>query len=176
MTLITPIIPITPAQQQQMIAEVERYIAIGGRHFGRVFEPIPVLFDLKGRTLGMYKIQRRKRVIRFNPWICAKYFDDSLATTVPHEVAHYLADILYGLGNIRPHGSEWKAIMALFGADANVTARFSLEGVPQRVIRRVDYRCGCRDHQLTIHRHNRIRSGKASYLCRSCGGPLRLAL
>lgn len=173
MTLITPI---DQTRQLQIIAEVERYIDLGGKHFGRVFDPVPVLFDLKGRTLGMYKIHQRKRVIRFNPWICAKYFDDSLATTVPHEVAHYLTDVLYGLRNIRPHGPQWKALMAVFGADASVTARYSLEGVPQRVIRRIDYRCACRDHQLTIHRHNRIRAGKATYHCRTCGGPLRLAL
>ncbi len=123
----------------------------------------------------MYRVRAREKVIRFNPWIFAKYYEDNLATTVPHEVAHYLTDCLYGLGRIRPHGHEWRDVMAVFGADPSVTAKYSLAGVPHRRQCRYTYLCGCRSHELSATRHNRIRRRRMSYQCRYCGETLRPA-
>jgi SprT protein len=41
--------------------------------------------------------------------------------------------------------------------------------VPVRRQRRFRYRCDCSTHQLSARRHNKIRHGRANYLCRSCG-------
>jgi len=169
MPAMNPVTPIGQQQQQQVIAEVNRYITWGGEHFGRSFPAVPVLFDLKGTTCGMYKLWRDRCAIRFNPWIFARYYDDSLATTVPHEVAHYLTDMVYGLRNIRPHGVEWKRLMAVFGADDSVRSSYSLEGIPRRAMRRHSYRCACRVHQLSAHRHGRVLRGQSQYRCRTCG-------
>lgn len=169
---MNPVTPIGEHQQQQVIAEVERYVAWGGEHFGRVFPAVPVLFDLKGTACGMYKLWRDRRVIRFNPWIFARYYEDSLATTVPHEVAHYLTDMVYGLRHIRPHGAEWKRLMAVFGADDSVRSDYSLEGIPRRTMSRHAYRCNCRVHQLSALRHGRVLRGLSQYRCRACGDML----
>jgi SprT protein len=176
MPAMTLIDPIDQAKQRQVIAEVGRYLAEGEAHFGRPFAPIPVLFDLKGTTSGMYRVAGKVRVIRFNPWIFAKHFDESLASTVPHEVAHYLTDVLYGLRNIRPHGEEWKRLMAVFGADASVRSTYSLEGIPRRRTRRYGYQCACQHHEISSQRHRRIESGAAQYRCRACGDTLRVAV
>lgn len=165
--------PINELQQQEVLERVEHFIANGEQIYSRSFKRIPVLFDLKGRTAGMYRVRRREKVIRFNPWLFSKYYADSLAVTVPHEVAHYLADVVYGLRNIRPHGREWQAIMAEFGADASVTTRYSLDGIPTRQVQRFAYRCLCRGHELTSYRHQRILKGQAQYRCRSCGSQLQ---
>ena len=74
-------------------------------------ESITVTFDLTGRAAGQYRVRGDERSIRYNPFIFAKYFDDNLHVTVPHEVAHYATDMLYGLNNIRPHGVEWQTVM-----------------------------------------------------------------
>lgn len=165
--------PISHSQQLRVIDEVEWYIREGERHYGRDFDTVPVLFDLMGVTAGMYRVRARERVIRFNPWIFAKYFDDSLATTVPHEVAHYLTDQIHGLRDIRPHGSEWRELMAVFGADDSVTSNYCMAGIPRRRQRRFDYGCACRRHQLSASRHNRILRRQAVYHCRYCGERLR---
>jgi SprT protein len=120
----------------------------------------------------MYRVRGDERVIRFNPWIFAKYPEDSFANTVPHEVAHYVADCCYGLRRIKPHGAEWKSIMQLFGADSRATSRYSLEGIPQRRMTRFAYHCACKIHELSSQRHHRIRRGVAEYRCRSCGSLL----
>src|SRR5690554_3958265 len=171
MATMTQIVPIGSAECRQVVAEVAHYVALGATHFGRDFAPVPVLFDLKGASWGMYRVSRERRQIRFNPWMFAKYYADSLATTVPHEVAHYLTDVVYGLGNIRPHGVEWKAVMAVFGADDSVRSSHSLEGIPVRRMRRFSYLCVCRSHQLSSQRHKRSQAGKAVYHCRACGSP-----
>ena len=171
MAAMTSIDPIGHFRQRQVIAEVGRYIAEGEAHYGRAFAPVPVVFDLRGTTSGMYRVVGKERVIRFNPWIFAKYFDESLASTVPHEVAHYLTDVIHGLRNIRPHGVDWKRLMGVFGADASVRSTYSLEGIPRRQVRRYPYQCGCQRHELSGQR--RIQTGAAQYRCRTCGDTLR---
>jgi SprT protein len=146
------------------------------RHAERLFrlghQPIPVLFDLRGRAAGMYRVVRREAVIRYNPYIFARYFEHGLETTVPHEVAHYITDRLYGLAHVRPHGKEWRSVMLALGAEPRATARFDLSGLPLRRQRRFAYRCGCGTHQLSSCRHKRVAAGRVRYHCRSCGGEL----
>lgn len=169
----TTIAPITPKQQQQVIEHTSVLLRECQHHFGQVFKPVDIRFDLRGRSSGMYVLKHKQRYFRFNPFIFAKYFDDSLASTVPHEVAHYISDILFGIKNIRPHGKEWQAIMHKLGAEPKVTGNYDLSGIPLKRQRRFAYICNCMTHQLTTVRHNKISMGKAHYFCQKCNGPLR---
>lgn len=153
--------------------------------FGQEFKTIPVVFDLKGRTSGMFcmrdsHVHGKQQWIRYNPWIFAKHFEDSLATTVPHEVAHYICHLLYGQGflrhkKIKPHGQEWKAIMVKFGVPANTTCKLDISDVPQKRLKRFTYQCTCSTHELTSIRHNRIARGRANYACPKCNTALKLS-
>ena len=159
--------PIPSSQQEQIIAATEARIIQAGKQLDYVFESIPVVFDLIGRAAGMYKVYKSRRMIRYNPYLFAKYFSENVSVTVPHEVAHYVVDVLYGMNKTQPHGKEWRSIMALFKADASVTCRFDLDGIPAKKYQRFDYSCSCRTHQLTRIRHNRTLKG-IRYHCRSC--------
>jgi SprT protein len=161
------ITPLQIEQQEQIISATEACLYQASLKLEYSFDPIPVVFDLKGRAAGMYKVNKSRRVIRFNPYIFAKYFSENLATTVPHEVAHYLVDVLYSMRSTQPHGKEWKSMMAIFGADASVTCNFDLAGLPTRHYQRFDYSCSCRTHELTRIRHNRVLKG-TRYHCRRC--------
>lgn len=173
---------LNPQQQAKVIVETEKFIKLAAQYFNKDFPFIPVLFDLKGQTVGMYKRTSQKQVIRYNPAIFAKYFDDNVQVTVPHEVAHYIVDAYYRSGllnrlrnhrkSIRPHGAEWKALMKYFGADASRLANYSLEGIKRRRYRTVPYLCGCRTHALGIRRHNKVIKQQARYHCRRCGDGL----
>lgn len=167
------IAPIDGVQQQQVIALTAHYIRRAGEIFGREFKPIPVSFDLVGRAAGMYRVRFWQRRIRYNPYLFAKYFDDNLAVTVPHEVAHYITDCVYGLRRIRPHGPQWQALMRAFGVEPKRTCDYDLAGIPRRVQRRHPYQCGCRGHQLSRRRHNLVLRGRVRYICKACGGELR---
>ena len=167
--------PIGEEQRSVVVAETEKYIRLAASLFNQEIPNIPVTFDLSGRASGMYKVRENEHSIRYNPYIFALYFDEHLASTVAHEVGHYVSDRLYGLANIKPHGIEWRAIMDRFGADASRTFEHSLEGVPQRRHRQVTYSCACGDHQLGIRRHNKVSRGQAVYKCRRCDCELELA-
>ena len=78
--------PISEQQKKHVIIATADRISLAGRLFGRDFEQIDVDFDLKGRCAGMYQVRGRLRRIRFNPWLFAKYFDESVSDTVTHEV------------------------------------------------------------------------------------------
>ena len=164
--------PIDKAQRQQVLARTEHYIAMAEEVLERSFERIPVLFDLRGATAGMFRVHRRKREIRYNPWIFSKHWQVNLDSTVPHEVAHYIVHEVYGLGRVKPHGEEWRALMHYFEADAEVTFKLDLEGVPQRRQRTHPYRCACREHEVSSTRHNRMRKGEGVYQCRYCDARL----
>ncbi len=169
---IPTITSITPEQQQQVIECTSDLLQQCQHHFGLAFKPVNIRFDLRGRSSGMYVLKHKQRYLRFNPFIFAKYFDDSLKTTVPHEVAHYVSDILFGIKNIRPHGKEWQAIMHKLGVEPKVTGNYDLSGIPLKRQRRFTYACNCMMHQLTTVRHNKVTTGKAHYFCQKCDGRL----
>ncbi|MEH6593225.1 MAG: SprT-like domain-containing protein [Halioglobus sp.] len=163
--------PIKSEQQQCVLDRTEYFMLEAEKVFGRKFKRIPVLFDLRGTTAGMYKVHGKRRWIRYNPWIFSKYFEANWRDTVPHEVAHYIIDIAFGR-RAKPHGVEWKTLMARFEADPGVTFKLDLSGIPKRQQRTHPYHCLCQIHQVSTTRHNRVIRGRGRYHCRSCEGEL----
>lgn len=164
--------PIDTQQQQRVRATTLEYLQRAEGLYGLAHRPIPVGFDLLGRALGVYCVSRRQAVIRYNPYIFSLYFEHGLRTTVPHEVAHYITDRLFGLANVRPHGKEWRSVMQALGAEPRARTHLDLSGIPLRRQRRFTYRCDCAVHQLSSCRHNRIVNSTARYHCRDCGSQL----
>ena len=161
------------AQQQAQVLQATRDCVVRAAElFERKFILPPVQFDLSGRAAGQYRVLRGKAAIRYNPWIFARYFQDNLNGTVPHEVAHFVVDQLWGLRRVRAHGEEWRSVMRALDAEPRVTAQYDLTGLPVRRQRRHPYHCACQTHQLTSCRHNRVQRGEAQYRCRQCGESL----
>ena len=173
--------PLSSDQQQKVVDKTRVYIEQASDLFNLKDKPVEISFNLKGRSSGMYRIKygkglifsQQQREIRYNPYIFSKYFEDNYATTIPHEVAHYVTDLIYGLKNIKPHGKEWKAVMHAFDADASVTANYDLSGIPLRRQSLFTYRCDCREHQLTSIRHNKIKKRRFQYYCNYCKQTLK---
>ena len=168
----TNIEPISQQQQAEVRRATYRCISQAEQLYQRKFKELQVDFDLSGKCAGMYQVRRSQRRIRFNPWIFAKYYEDSLGDTVTHEVAHYIVDCLYGLRRVKPHGAEWQAVMRDLGGEPRATGNYDLTGIPTRQYQRFAYSCACRTHQLTSLRHRKILKGRAKYLCQYCHGPL----
>jgi len=168
--------PLSTEQQQDVVNKTHAYIKQASDLFNLKDKTVEITFDLKGRAAGMYRVKycksrifmRQQREIRYNPFIFSKYFEDNYATTIPHEVAHYVTDIIYGLKNIKPHGKEWKAVMHAFEADASVTANYDLSGIPLKKQSLFTYQCDCREHQLSSIRHNKIKKRQYQYSCNNC--------
>ena len=75
--------PIGPEQQRQVEQRTEDFRQRAQQIYSRRFDRVPVLFDLKGRSAGMFKVIGKRRLIRYNPWIFAKYFEENLRDTFP---------------------------------------------------------------------------------------------
>lgn len=163
-----------PIERLQLLARkrTRELLHTGCLQLGLCIEPPEIRFDLSGKTAGMLLFPPNGRcAIRYNLPMLMKYGEDFINTTIPHEVSHLIARSLHG-PRIRPHGSEWKRVMALFGAQPVRCHGFSTEGTGERRLRTFSYRCDCRDHSLSAIRHNRILRGRI-YLCRYCGTRLR---
>ena len=171
MTITPP--QLTRQQQQEVVALTQWYVEKASEKLKLKIETISVLFDLTGRIAGMYRVKRSQRCIRYNPFIFARYYHDSLQNTVPHEVAHYVVDHIYGRKGIKPHGHQWQSIMALFDREPKVTGNYDLTGLPSRNYATFAYHCQCKTHQLTSIRHNRILRGQTQYSCNRCGYNLK---
>lgn len=165
--------PVGELTKNEIIERVAEYILRSENIFGQAFKPVEVLFDLTGRSAGMYKVFRGKQVIRFNPYHFSKYLEENMLETIPHEVAHYITDQVYGLRNIRPHGKEWQALMLRFGVEPRRTFSYSLEGIPTRTQKRFPYACSCMQFEITTRRHNSIQKGRMEYRCRQCGSKIK---
>ena len=141
------------------------------RHFGVRLPAPDVRFDLRGKAAGQVR-QAPGMVwqVRYNAALLAREPDAFLAQTVPHEVAHLIAFAVHGRG-IRPHGHEWQAVMHHLGAEPRRCHNFAVDDLPTRRIRRFDYHCPCRAHQLTSTRHHRALAGQ-TYYCVACRRPL----
>ncbi len=168
-------IPVLNPQQEQLVRQrTADLIQQAAGFFQYAFADIDILFDLKGRNLGMYVKHQQQFYIRYNAYVFARHFDDCLQQTTAHEVAHYVCDQLYGLASIRPHGKEWQAVMQMFGVPAKTTSNLDISGLPMRQYRQFNYQCACQQHQLSSIRHYKVERGQATYHCRQCGQRLAL--
>jgi SprT protein len=176
-TLLMPnhvtITPVSVAQQAQIVDATNLCVSKAQTVFGRSFEPVPVFFDLNGKCAGMYQVRGQQRRIRYNPWIFAKFFQDSLNNTVTHEVCHYIVDRIWGLAKVKPHGAEWRKTMRAMGAEPLVTGNYDLSGIPVRQYTKYSYQCNCSTHQLTALRHRKIVQNGVRYRCQQCHGFLQ---
>ncbi|NKB38095.1 MAG: metallopeptidase [Gammaproteobacteria bacterium] len=174
--------PIDEIQRLHVCQTTYDWIDKASLIFQYEFSKIPLLFDLKGRAAGQYRIRDGQPQIRYNPYIFAKYYEENLKDTVIHEVAHYLTDQLYGGGaffagqkRIRPHGQEWKGVMRKLGAKPQTRCNFDISDLPHRSYCYYDYVCDCQTHKLGSRRHKKVLANEARYYCRLCKGSLNPA-
>lgn len=134
--------------------------------YGRNF-PMPAIHtDLRGMTAGQAFVADNR--IRLNTQLLTEHGQAFIDETLPHELAHLVVYQLYGR-RARPHGEEWKAVMALFGAKADRCHSYTVQ--PARQVATYRYYCNCREHEISAIRHRRVAKGRR-YVCRSCGETL----
>lgn len=162
-------------QKNQVIEKTQFYINFANCSLNLNLMPIDVRFDLRGKSSGMFVVQRDNVFIRYNEIIFSSYFDESLNNTVAHEVAHYVVYARSRGRRPKPHGKEWKSIMSLFGVTPEVTSKYDISFLPLKQQQRYAYRCACMTHQLSTTRHNKVIKKMAVYHCKKCKQSLKLS-
>ena len=151
---------------QLRIAEL---YCLAERHFLKRFKRPAVLLNLRGETAGQAWPERN--LLRLNRVLLEENQPHFLKHTLGHEVAHLIAENVYGR-KIRPHGREWKFVMEqVFSLPANRTHSYNTSHSSRRPFA---YRCQCpgKTIHLSAIRHNRALRGTV-YQCISCKSPLR---
>jgi SprT protein len=153
---------------EQLHARVEACYQRAEAHFKRSFRRPEVSLRLRGQKAGVAHLQ--ENLLRFNPTLYAQNREDFLRQTVPHEVAHLIAQALYGR-RIRPHGAEWQTIMR--EVFALQPLRCHSYAVQRRPVTRFVYLCACpeQDFAFSAQRHRLVARG-TRYFCRRCKATL----
>ena len=166
--MLTPKLSIQ--QRSQVVLETERLVDQVHKHYSLKPKTVSISFDVKGSAWGYFVIQRRDYYIRYNPFLFARYFDDGIKDTIPHEVAHYAVARTNPRRRCKPHGSEWRNVMSLFKIhNPKATHCADISGIPCRRQRRFPYACRCGKVELSTTRHKRVLYEGAKYKCRKCG-------
>jgi SprT protein len=146
-------------------------LAAASRFYSLMESPaVPeIRLDLRGRAAGQWRVQNGIELLRFNPEAFLLDWDAHFPATVAHEVAHSLVYRRYGPGTVRPHGQEWRNMMAALGFPPEVTHRTPVTGRRSRVY---IYNCKCRAHRLGPRRHYLVTRQGYCYNCADCGSRL----
>lgn len=151
----------------QFVAKLTELHNKAREHYGIPFKMPELYWKQIGRAAG--RAYLTKGYIVLNPDYCKNHLDDMLNDTLPHELAHMYVAQKCGLRADRGHGPHWKSMMRnCFGLNPKRTHSFSLEGVKTRGGMTYTYRCGCRIHELSRTKHNRMLRDSKSYRCKLC--------
>ena len=137
--------------------------------FGRDFPMIPVRYDLKGRCAGQFCTRYGSSYLRVNTVLLTENVEHYIAQTIPHEVAHYINRVTSPFASA--HGNEWKNIMTrIMGVRADRCHSYDTSNARQgsKTTKRFTYKCGCKTHELSTVRHNRIVRRGTVYTCKKC--------
>ncbi len=135
------------------------------------------LDDLKGSCAGrataigkdVYSIKLNEWIMNNNPGKDLGRGGVLVATTM-HELGHILTHHAFGTMD---HGADWKWMMETVLGQPGETRCHSYAHKPARIVRKVAYRCDCREHLVSLILHNRMQKGQIR-TCFSCGGRLAL--
>lgn len=94
-------------------ARVTECLGLAASHLSRDIPEIPVLFNLTGKSGGMFRYRKDKGTgrcydlqFRFNRILARENLSEYLDQICPHEVAHYVTHLVWGQRSIRtgPNG------------------------------------------------------------------------
>ena len=138
-------------------------------------QPIPrpknIIFKRNGTTAG-YSCYGRKELM-FQLDFAEHNQEDFINQVVPHEVAHWVDDVVYGNkyinGRRQVHGPRWKYIMrAVYKLNPDRCHNYDTSVTITKKQARHEYTCGCRTFNLSTTLHNKIQSGKQKRHCLRC--------
>lgn len=134
-------------------------------------KPLTIDFDLNGRTAGMAYSNTNR--IRYNLELAYVNQDDFIKRTVPHEVAHLIAESRhpYRVG----HGLEWKLVMMAFGLPATRCHTYDVMSMEVKTRQYFKYTCPCStNHTVGLNLHKKLQRPNDRHYCRICKGKLTL--
>ena len=151
--------------QHYVMASLDTHLTLAAEYWPSVnLEDVHVDFEHIGTCAGMaYWTSGR---IRINVDLLeGDTLDEMARQTLPHELAHVIANRLEGVKS--GHGTTWKHVMRMFGLKPTRTHDMEVEHLRRRT-RTAECRCDCKTWELTARRVNAMNRGTKRYRCPSC--------
>jgi SprT protein len=134
-----------------------------------------IRYNTKGKVAGWAHSSRTKPYIDINPILLNENVEEVINQTVPHEMAHIVANMVYCVNyvyNIKPHGREWASVMNTFGVPAERCHNMDVSTIVSKRNKgkEFQYTCNCQDriHKLSELKHRRFHLEGYAYQCRYC--------
>lgn len=147
--------------KDQVRSKLLSCIDIANEHYGVDITMPRIEYKLTGTTAGT--ANHSTNVVDFNPILLMNNVEAYMKRTVPHEMAHLITDLIDPkahmsfMGSKRsPHGSTWKSVMGVLGADPSRCHQYDTSQV-ERKSSQYEYICeGCGDTlMMGVKRHNK---------------------
>lgn len=107
---------VDPDIRKQVDAKIAASLKLAEQHFSRRIRKPVVIYTKRGSTAGTATFSKWE--INLNPGLLIRNVDQFIERTVPHELAHLIADLMYPqqLGKKRDvHGDNWKRVCRILG-------------------------------------------------------------
>ena len=173
-----------PKSLNEMVAAFEnKMIDVLAKFEAHYKKPMPIPQIIVKHSIGRKfgTANRIHKTITLNKDLCnEKYWTEMLDDTLPHEVSHLVAPLIYDSWRHGPdrgrgwgHGNAWRECMRVLGLEPNRCGQLDTETLKELTLRSVPrkyvYKCGCgKQFNLTAILHNRIQRDGRSRICRSC--------
>ena len=151
---------------QELTDATKTWIDLASEIYGRRFIMPLISLNLKGAVAGQASASRW--FVKYNFELYMQNKVDFINRTVPHEIAHLIANAIAGR-RVKPHGWEWRNVMVKLGVkDITRCHSYDLTGLTRGRSRPYIYTCGCREYPLTALLHSRLQKG-SHRKCMRCG-------
>jgi len=147
---------VTPEVKNRVSTKLAECVAIASSHFNIDIKMPTIVYKKRGTTAGTASYYTN--TIDLNPTLLMSNIEAFMKRTVPHEMAHLITGVVYPHTNSRvcggkrsPHGSEWKSVMRVLGADPSRCHNYDTSAIKKR-------------------------SSSYEYICEGCGGSVMMGI
>lgn len=162
------------AHQGKALDTLGAFMELAARKYPSVdLSDVYMTFTVKGVCAGTAQWQSGR--INLNDGLLSGGNAEQMcAQTVPHELAHIIANRL--AGRKISHGKIWKQVMRTLGVEPLLYHTMDVSKLRTRTERVYPAACGCdtTDRTISIRRGNNILRNKATYTCRLCRQPVNI--
>jgi SprT protein len=148
--------------QAKIEEEAKLWYALAQDHYKVEMPELKIDFSLRGKVAGQAWTNDFK--LRFNMHLAMGNQEHFLKTTVPHEVAHIVADYVYK--RRCNHGVYWQSVMNTFNVPASRCHSYDTTGISTG-LKKFSYACENCGNKFGVGAkvHGKIQAG-AGYRCR----------
>ena len=152
--------------KMELCKETKKWFDVANQKLNREFSYPFISFLLRGTCAG--KAYTYKNEIHYNLGIAKDNFNHFVSQTVPHEVAHIVADKYFGRRCI--HGREWRWVMQdVFGKEPTRCHSYDVTNHRARKTKTYLYQCSCLDGcRVGAKHHKVIGNTYAQIHCKKC--------